>query len=918
MNNCIRKVTASNGMITTIAGTGTSSFSGDNGAATSATFNYPNGVALDASGNVYIADFGNRRIRKVTVSNGIITTIAGTGTNSYSGDGGLATSAAINNPLGVAVDLSGNVYIAADNNRIRKITVSDGIIRTIVGTGTGSYSGDNSQATSATINYPSGIALDTNGNIYIADQYNCRIRKVTVSNGIITTVAGTTMCWYYGDGVPATDAKLYYPVGVAVDSSGNVYIADTSNQRVRKVTISDGIITTIAGSASTDYSGDGGVATLATLNYPSGVAIDSTGNVYIADKANNRVRKITLDCTSSPSTSPTQVPSSFPTLAPSPIPSVLPTLNPSAYPSSLPSNAPSSMPTFVPTALPTVTPSKIPTDSPSIAPTSPTVSPTEIPSVSPSSVPSIVPTEQPSYIPSMMPSEQPSYTPSTAPSALPSSFPTTSPAPSCEPSFIPSTLPSTRHPTYLSTVLVYFIATHELSGISPAVYSTHKNSNDAAVKETIVSILGYDTEIDDISVNMATDSMNDRLITTAATPVGKTSLFYTVNTETNIFNDGNIATAYFLQALNESVTTGAFDARLHAIAIRLNATDLLSVTSDYIILSTATPTLSPTSASATKIHDIDANLLNNPMDNKGAMAKINFFLAAYVAYFLSIYVCMYLYSLLRYGKDTAVRLYDTSYHAKLFLQSGTTISTNEGNNDLSIFYDICTNNVILQGTIATYGDGEMKGVGAANNATNRTNAASAESANSIFGASNRAGTDDEKYSKPFRDYLQQQRTLLGCSPFLYPNGYVLKIPCTSVEVRLPPGRVESMLLYICHNHRFFSCFYLLVGFIPGLHEMRLLYISTDICVFMLYKFVVMLLQCLMSKGPGLDIVTMFVVMIFIQPSSVYIGSSLKYVYTYFINSYAKQKSEVILYSRLAAVLIIFITTGYSLTHSLTH
>ncbi len=293
-DNQIRKITAGTGIITTIAGNGTTGYSGDGGPATSAALFEPAGVAVDDSGNVYIADYENQRIRKVTASTGIITTIAGTGTAGYSGDGGATTSAALNGPLGVAVDASGNVYIADySNQRIRKVTAGAGIITTIAGTGTAGYSGDGSAATLAELYGPTGVAVDALGNIYIIDLYD-RIRKVTVSTGIITTIAGTGTGGYSGDGGPATSAEFYDPSGVAVDASGNVYFADDSNRVIRKITASTGVITTIAGTGTWGYSGDGGPATSAELKFPSGVAVDASGNVYFADAWNNRIRKLSL------------------------------------------------------------------------------------------------------------------------------------------------------------------------------------------------------------------------------------------------------------------------------------------------------------------------------------------------------------------------------------------------------------------------------------------------------------------------------------------------------------------------------------------------------------------------------------------------------------------------------------------------
>ena len=285
-NRRIRKID-STGTITTIAGTGEYGFSGDGGPAVAAQLRSPHGVAVDSAGNVYIADSSNRRIRKID-STGTITTIAGTGEFGFSGDGGPAVEAKLRNPRGVAVDSAGNVYIADfSNRRIRKVD-STGTITTIAGTGKKGFSGDGGPAVEAELYSPYGVAVDSAGNVYIAD---FRIRKVD-STGTIDTVAGTGRLGFSGDGGPAVAAQLRSPYGVAVDSAGNIYIADSLNHRIRKVD-STGTITTVAGTGEPGFSGDGGPAVATLLNRPGGVAVDGAGNIYIADSFNHRIRILT-------------------------------------------------------------------------------------------------------------------------------------------------------------------------------------------------------------------------------------------------------------------------------------------------------------------------------------------------------------------------------------------------------------------------------------------------------------------------------------------------------------------------------------------------------------------------------------------------------------------------------------------------
>ena len=278
-DNMVRKVDAATRLISTVAGNGAAAFSGDGGVATAAGLNAPRGVAIDTAGNLLIADTGNNRIRKVD-AHGVMTTIAGS-SNASTGDGGLATSGGLSFPRSVVGDSAGNLYIADyGNRRVRKVD-TNGVITTLAGngrTGTVGSVGDNGAATSAPVT-PVALALDTNGNLYIADFGNNLIRKVTT--GTITTIAGSGTSGYTGDGSTATKATLQGPQGVAVDSAGNVFIADSSNNVIREV--SGGIITTIAGNGNRGNSGDGGPAGAAALDYPVGVTVTSAGLVYIAN-----------------------------------------------------------------------------------------------------------------------------------------------------------------------------------------------------------------------------------------------------------------------------------------------------------------------------------------------------------------------------------------------------------------------------------------------------------------------------------------------------------------------------------------------------------------------------------------------------------------------------------------------------------
>jgi uncharacterized protein (TIGR03437 family) len=294
-NSRVRKITLE-GIISTVAGNGGFGFDGDGGPATVATLDSPQGVAVDPSGNIYIDDIGNSRIRMVA-PNGKITTVAGSGDSmldgGYSGDGGLALSASLRKPTGVALDSSGSLYVAdSGNNRIRKVA-TDGTISTFAGTGTQAYSGDGGPASSAQFYDPEGIGFNAAGELFIADAGNNCVRKIA-RDGTVTTIAGTGVPGYSGDGGPATHAQLDYPIAVAFDPTGNLLIADQDNSVIRRVSL-DGVVTTAAGNGTPGHSGDGGAATRAQLNSPSAVVIDAGGNLYISDTSNHVIRKVAPD-----------------------------------------------------------------------------------------------------------------------------------------------------------------------------------------------------------------------------------------------------------------------------------------------------------------------------------------------------------------------------------------------------------------------------------------------------------------------------------------------------------------------------------------------------------------------------------------------------------------------------------------------
>ena len=289
-NHVIRKI-ANTGVVSTFAGTGVAGFSGNGGAATLAKLNQPSAVATDGAGNVYIADKGNNVVRVVDAS-GIIRKYAGNGIEGYSGDNDTAHLGTLSVPTALHVDGAGNLYIAEGGSHvIRKVDAGTHIMHTVAGTGGFGFSGDGGAATAASFNTPSGVAVDAAGNIYIADALNHRVRKVDAATGIVNTFAGTGTPGNSGNAGPATAANMSYPVSVALDVAGNMYVAERGFHNVRMVNNS-GTISPVAGSSTPGYSGDGGLATVATLRAPRFVFVDGWNRIYIGDQGNNVLRQL--------------------------------------------------------------------------------------------------------------------------------------------------------------------------------------------------------------------------------------------------------------------------------------------------------------------------------------------------------------------------------------------------------------------------------------------------------------------------------------------------------------------------------------------------------------------------------------------------------------------------------------------------
>jgi Ca2+-binding RTX toxin-like protein len=423
---------AATGDITTVAGIGASGLSGDGGPARVATLSFPFGVVSDAEGNIFIGDHNNSRIRRVDAGTGVITSVVGT-TRGFSGDGGPATRAQIDGPVGLDLDEEGNLFIADFNNhRIRRVDADTQIITTVAGTSTSGYNGDGIPAVEASLNFPYDVDVDAEGNVLIADLSNSRIRRVDAVTGIITTVAGDGTAGFDGDGGPAVDAVINRPQGVTVDGFGNIFIADSENNLVRRIDAVTGIITTVetpdasllgpsdtavdadgnlfiadvgnhrilrvaagtgtlslvAGTGVSGDSGDGGPAVQANLRLPSDVFVTAAGDLLISDTYNHRIRRVEGVSAAVTTTTTTVAPTTTSTEAPTTTTTAAPTTTTTAAPTTTTTEAPTTTTTAAPTtttAAPTTTTT---TAAPTTTTAAPTTTTTAVPTTTSTTVPS--------------------------------------------------------------------------------------------------------------------------------------------------------------------------------------------------------------------------------------------------------------------------------------------------------------------------------------------------------------------------------------------------------------------------------------------------------------------------------------------------------------------------------------------------
>ena len=611
--------------------------------------------------------------------------------------------------------------------------------------------------------------------MYIADLGNNRIRKVAASTGIITTIAGTGSSGYDGDNGAATSAKLHGPHDVTLDSGGNVYIIDRVNNVIRKVTTSTGIISAYIGGGS--YDDDGVAATSADIDHPCYGRFDGSSNFYFSEFSGEKIRKVS---TPQPSYIPTVIPTVVPTIVPTTRPTAVPTTTPSVVPTVIPTIVPTAVPsvtpsTMMPTAVPTVVPTAVPSVTPStMMPTAvPTVVPTVVPSVTPSTLmPTIVPTVVPTVVPSIAPSTKPTADPTTSPSVVPTVIPTIVPtaAPTTVPTKSPSVTPSTLMPTVLPTAV---------PSIVPTTEATADPTTTPSVSTTIPSVI----------------------------PPATPSVIPTVKPSTLTATPTSISTVIPLPSTEPTADPSTTLPSLSPILSALNRP-------------TGEPTSAPSavpSSSPTKISLVLINSLTTSIDKKLVAEKARYYLAIYIGYFFFVFLILLMIDKSKFGKNDIDRLLASAHSSAMYVPLDDSINLanfTSREKDSAILRDLQKKDKILVQMIEDERvRQQLNDVSICKHSALHVVDEGAEQKNGVEMSTmtddKKVKSKENKLSATFYAYILQRRAYIGCEPLLYASGYVRSMICFTWY--FPKGAYEDFILYISNNHPVLACIYAAKG-----------------------------------------------------------------------------------------------------------
>ena len=724
---------------------------------------------------------------------------------------------------------------------------------------------------------------------------------------------------------------------------------------IRKITVSTGIISTIAGSSTSgSYTGNNVQATSATFNKPYAIAIDSANNIYITDASNSAVRKIE-GSTSSPSyvptllpsviptVTPTMIPTMIPTVTPTVAPTVVPTARPTVGPTSLPSTSvpttiePTKVPSIAPTAIPTITPSATPTVSPTTIPTAiptraPTLLPSPSPTVSPSTIPSQASTVTPTSTPSVIPTTVPSTTPTIEPTAIPSTV-----TPSNSPTIFPTHIPTT-FPTYTGSVRVTFFVFHELDVPSAKDLDISKGSPcfKALIDSVIESLNPFPIASNDVDLLAAQNvSMTTKSKLRAATSAASNTiaLRYMLDLDTEIFDSVDIALSTYISALNESIITGDFDIYLHANAAKYGDDSLNNARSILAIFTTASPTLSPTSfptsssptSNPTKVNLLTLNGFETTWDPRYVKAKAQFYLASYILYFIGIYTLLYLLDILGLYNKFLAKLQVSSFHSNV--HNVAEHEWREMNSSIKRLAKLCKHSKelfeaennwrasttrkefepanILDDVFREEADSDL-GLGQLSH-DNRVRSSRFSGLHQSLGDFLRRISSHRgkmSFTPAYFRYLHNKRTLLMADPYLYPHGIESRVCCT--DVMIPMGIIEDYILFMCNNHQIFSCIFGINDSSDSRSSRRLIYCTQNIISFFISAFTGSIFNYFEF---GVIVSQVFDTLV-ISPISLAVADFIRYLYKLQIIFNAEgTENNTLIIKFLIKVLIVFIFLG---------